>query len=471
MSSSGDQPHPGDLSEEDVKRCLKVLQTLAQRPELCDSSVPGIAAVRDHAARLLRASRQQQRTECRQRDRDLLDATGIRNADLKSSPDQEAAPTHLATLTRARHCYVCKRPYDQVHPFYDCLCPACGDFNYAKRLQSADLTGRVALITGGRVKIGFQTALKLLRAGASVVVTTRFRCDAARRFAQQDDFSAWSDRLQIHALDMRFLPLVEQFAAHLASELARLDVVINNAAQTVRRPPAYYRHLLEGEGANAEPLPSGTQQLLAPAPSAQIATLPSAALLTQLALLPEDESSLAHFPPGWYDSAGQQVDLRPRNSWDLQLSEVAPVELIEVHAVNCLAPFMLLRHLEPLLFRADGVSKYVVNVSGTEGQLSTATKSSRHPHTNMAKAALNMITRTCAENYAQHGVFMNSVDTGWISNEGPDPTRVRMAAEGFREPLDAIEAAARVLDPVFLGVLTGRNEYGKFWKDYRPVAW
>src|SRR5262249_53439707 len=109
---------------------------------------------------------------------------------------------------------------------------------------------------------------------------------------------------------------------------------------------------------------------------------------------------------------------RPTNSWALDLGGVSPLELLEVHAVNCLAPFLLLRRLEPLLFAGPDRPRHVVNVSAMEGQLS-AEKTGRHPHTNMAKAALNMITRTCAKPCAERGVYINSVDTGWVTNEAP----------------------------------------------------
>jgi NAD(P)-dependent dehydrogenase (short-subunit alcohol dehydrogenase family) len=317
----------------------------------------------------------------------------------------------------------------------------------------------------------------LLRAGAHVVGTTRFPNDAARRFAAEPDFAVWSGRLRLFALDLRHLPAVEQFATALAANLERLDVVINNAAQTIRRPPAFYRHLLDVER-SGEALPAPARALLgtltppsAPVagPAADNGLLPIRVEHQALSTLAETEA--AYFPPGWYDHDGQQVDLRPTNSWSSELSEIVPAELLEVHAVNCLAPFLLLRRLEPLLFRPSGSGKYVVNVSAMEGQLNAVYKTGRHPHTNMAKAALNMLTRTCAGPYAVQGVFMNSVDTGWITNEAPYEQAVRMAEAGFREPLDVLDGAARVLDPVFVGVNTGRNESGHFFKDYRPVSW
>jgi NAD(P)-dependent dehydrogenase (short-subunit alcohol dehydrogenase family) len=450
----------------DLAACLRVLRLLTQSPGLCDRS--DLAPVRDHAARLLRACKSLRTRNVRQRDRDLLDSAGIHSETTALADTAGLSPRHAPLpadllLAQTRTCYVCKQPYARLHSFYDCLCPACGDLNLAKRGQTADLTGRVALVTGGRVKIGYHTALKLLRAGASVVITTRFPRDAARRYAAEIDFADWSARLQVHAIDLRDLVAVDRLGLDLTGGLGRLDVLVNNAAQTVRRPPAFYRHLIDQERGAA--LPAAAQAVLA---CRTAETLP--ALRTQMPLLPGDGEAV-HFPAGWIDRDGQQVDLRPSNSWAQELGDVAPLELLEVHAVNCLAPFLLLRRLEPLLFAADGQPRHVVNVSAMEGQFNGAAKTGRHPHTNMAKAALNMITRTCAGPYAMHGVHVNSVDTGWVTNEAPHPVAERMAAEGFREPLDAIDGAARVLDPVFVGFATGRHESGKFWKDYHPIPW
>jgi NAD(P)-dependent dehydrogenase (short-subunit alcohol dehydrogenase family) len=437
----------------DVAACLRVLGLLIENPGMCDRS--DLAPVRDHAARLLRACKSLRARDARQRDRDLLDSAGIRTPETP----QAIPALQAGNLAQRRICYVCKQPFTQLHSFYDCLCPACGDLNLRKRSQTADLTGRVALVTGGRVKIGYHTALKLLHAGASVVITTRFPRDAGRRYSAEPDFAGWSGRLQVHPIDLRDLLAVDRLGQHLAETLGRLDVLVNNAAQTVRRPPSFYRHLIEQEHESAA------------LPGIEVPRGADATPLTTLQLLPGDESDPAHFPAGWIDRDGQQIDLRPNNSWSQELGDVAPVELLEVHAVNCLAPFLLLRRLEPLLFAADGQPRHVVNVSAMEGQFNGAFKTGRHPHTNMAKAALNMITRTCAGPYAERGVHVNSVDTGWITNEAPHPAAQRMAAEGFREPLDVIDGAARVLDPVYVGFATGRHQSGKFWKDYHSIPW
>src|SRR5262249_45345148 len=150
--------------------------------------------------------------------------------------------------------------------------------------------------------------------------------------------------------------------------------------------------------------------------------IPWPAALTQLPLLPgDDRRDPALFPPGALDADGQQVDLRTANSWSMKAADVSTTELLQVHAVNCLTPFLLIGRLETLLRRSPHPSRYVVNVSAIEGQLNAAFKTGAHPHTNMAKAALNMIARTCAEPYAALGIFLNSVDTGWVTNEAPAP--------------------------------------------------
>src|SRR5262249_26696380 len=159
-------------------------------------------------------------------------------------------------------CYVCKARCDRVHFFYDQMCGACGDFNYAKRSQTANLCGRTALISGARVKIGYQAAILLLRAGARVIVTTRFPRDPALRYARERDFPVWRERLHIYGLDLRHTPSVEAFACHLQHKLSQLDFVLHNACQTVRRPAGFYRHLMQGELGSLELLPEGARTLL-----------------------------------------------------------------------------------------------------------------------------------------------------------------------------------------------------------------
>ena len=481
---------PSGIDPADLAITLKVLAGMSD----VDQTHPDYVAVRQATAAMFKAVKKVRRREIRdaiaQADREVVAATATGAPDriddeTRGIPISTAttAPT-AGTLIKARGCYICKKPYTVVDAFYHQLCPDCAAMSHEKRNARTDLTGRRALLTGGRAKIGMYIALRLLRDGAHTTITTRFPRDAVRRFSSLPDSAEWIDRLKIVGIDLRDPAQVIGLADDVAAA-GTLDILINNATQTVRRSPGAYQPLVDAELA---PLPDGPLPELItfghtndPHPQALERSVTAHPILAAAASRAEElteqamaagSSSLERLAAGTaIDAGGLLPDLDHINSWTQRVDQVDPLEMLEVQLANTTAPFLLVSRLRPALAASPAARTYIVNVSAMEGVFGRGYKGPGHPHTNMAKAAVNMLTRTSArEMFETDGILMTSVDTGWITDERPHPTKVRLAEEGFHAPLDLVDGAARVYDPIVRGE-AGEELFGVFLKDYAPGAW
>lgn len=484
QSSSG-------IAPDDLATTLRVLAGLAD----VDQTHPDFIAVRQATAAMFKATKKVRRREIREAiaaaDRAVVHATATGAPDriddeTRGIPisTRTTAPT-AGTLLKARACYICKQPYTLVDAFYHQLCPDCAALSHAKRDARTNLNGKRALLTGGRAKIGMYIALRLLRDGAHTTITTRFPRDAVRRFSSLPDAAEWIDRLKIVGIDLRDPAQVLGLADDVASA-GPLDILINNATQTVRRSPGAYQPLVDAELAplpSTGPLPelvtfghTNDQHPQALERSVTAHPILAAAAsradeLTEQAMA-AGSSSLDRLAAGTaIDAGGLIPDLDHTNSWVQRVEEVDPLEMLEVQLANTTAPFLLISKLRPSMAASPARRTYVVNVSAMEGVFNRGYKGPGHPHTNMAKAAVNMLTRTSArEMFESDRILMTSVDTGWITDERPHPTKVRLAEEGFHAPLDLVDGAARVYDPIVRGE-AGEDLFGVFLKDYAPGQW
>jgi NAD(P)-dependent dehydrogenase (short-subunit alcohol dehydrogenase family) len=478
------------IDPDDLAVTLRVLASLAK----VDREHPDFQSVRRATAAMFKDVKKERRLELRaaiqENDRAVVAATATGAPD-RIDDETRGIPISGATssktagvLLKPRACYICKQNYTVVDAFYHQLCPDCAAMSHAKRDARTDLTGKRALLTGGRAKIGMYIALRLLRDGAHTTITTRFPRDAVRRFTSLPDSSDWIHRLRVVGIDLRDPSQVIALAESVAAQ-GPLDILINNAAQTVRRSPGAYSKLVDAEVA---PLPHGplpemetfghTNDAHPQALERSVAAHPILAAaaakadeLTEAAMSPGSSSLERHAAGTAIDAGGLVPDLAEVNSWVQSVDAVDPLELLEVQLANETAPFILISKLRASLAASPAGRTYIVNVSAMEGVFGRGYKGPGHPHTNMAKAAVNMLTRTSSrELFETDGILMTSVDTGWITDERPHPTKVRLAEEGFHAPLDLVDGAARVYDPIVRGE-AGEDLYGVFLKDYAPAAW
>ncbi|MGW2646879.1 SDR family NAD(P)-dependent oxidoreductase [Streptomyces sp. NPDC001393] len=480
---------PG-IDPERLAVCLSVLEEL----DTIEVDHPDAIKVRRATSHIYRTVKQRRRQERRAaktaHDRAVTEATATGSAERIDDETEGILPSSkveagriAGILQRPRSCYTCKTRYVEVDYFYHQLCPDCARTNRAKRDARADLTGKRALLTGGRAKIGMYIALRLLRDGAHTTITTRFPKDAIRRFKAMEDSADWLHRLEVVGIDLRD-PAQAVALTERVTEAGPLDILINNATQTVRRLPSAYAALVEGETA---PLPAGelpAHHVIGAFNSGAvdgIAALPvgtsglDAQKVADLALVAGNASIARHIEGTAIDAGGLVPDVVDTNTWVQTIDQISPVELLETQLCNYTSPFILISALRPAM--ADAAKKassgraYVVNVSAMEGVFSRGYKGAGHPNTNAAKAAMNMVTRTSAqEMFDTDGILMTSVDTGWITDERPHYDKLRLAEAGFHAPLDLVDGAARVYDPIVRGE-SGEDLYGVFLKDYAPGKW
>lgn len=360
-------------------------------------------------------------------------------------------------MTCKTKCYFCNGKIKLRHSFYNRMCVKCGTINITKRNTIQDLNGKIAVVTGGRIKIGYYTALRLLQCGAKVIITTRFASDALSRYRLEPDYDRWKSNLVIYQVDFMCFNDVQKFTHSLKSNYTHIDYLINNAAQTLERPRQFYKNIecmeslmLENEKeTNSTKIYKYTQHPI---------------LITN-----ENKNTLHHnIESTQIDEHGQLLDLRPINSWVKSIEQVSVSELSTVMIINSIVPFFLVQELTPLLKCKKNYScgtypdkvSYIINVSSMEGKFNRS-KTHHHPHTNMAKASLNMMTRTIGKNMRKtHRICVLSVDTGWNTIEEP-------CSYDKVAPLDCKDGMARILDPIF----THLNRSGIFLKNFIETEW
>ena len=446
------------FSEEEWKTCIKVLNTLKEAPfENPDNNLFAglITKIHKNAKKNIRsASYTSKKQEDLQTSLNAELVLKALNGETSFSENENPNDQQFTPLNLPKNCYCCNQSYKLAHSFYTRLCPECAEENYEKRFQNIDLKGRNVILTGGRVKVGFATALRLLRNNANVVLTTRFPALALEQFEQETDFKEWKGNLIIYGLDLRNLNAINEFVAFYKSKFDSLDILINNAAQTIKYPDEYYLPLIKKEDQLLE--------VFKPNLIANQTAITKEIKALEYGVEEETEITLTRF--------GQPVDNREKTSWNSTVEEISMYELVEVNLINQIAPYFLIKELKPLFLNSAFEERFIVNVTSSEGIFSYTNKTIFHPHTNMTKAALNMMTLTSAKEFAVDSVFMTSVDVGWISTGAKESLRKKQFEEGYIPPLDSVDGASRIFDPIVEGI-KGKSIFGVLLKNYKVSQW
>ena len=420
-----------------------------------------------------------------------------------------------------KSCYICKQRLglDNINKFYGTLCNKCGDYNYSFRTMELDFKGRIAIVTGGRVKIGYYIVKKLLSYGCKVITTSRFPNDALSRFKEDPDYDIFKNNLIIYPIDFRIFQSTVKFVNYIKDNCSHIDFLINNAAQTVRRNTEYYEYLLpiELKKLNKEDdnkiikndyleLKKNISEDLIKEESFELSDdqknemtkkyerreilnslaaliknkdpeneeiLPLSVIASQIKIMEEKEQSKIYIMGG----DGQPYDFtKGKNSWNLELDEISFQEFTEVQIINAWTPYYLCAKLKPMMMKSPFQDKYIVNVTAVEG-IFNHFKRTTHVHTNMAKAALNMLTRTCGKYLEKDKIYMTCVDTGWVSHMNEMTKVIEGENKDYSEnemanvPLDELDGAMRVLHPIIEGIKNKNYMYGILLKDYVKSKW
>jgi len=447
----------GKFSNEEWETCLKVLNSLKDNPFENPDNLSFKTLITSIYKQAKKLNKQEFYIDKKAADFNLLKKTAIvSNAEnvITEYSHSEKETNEFEKLNIARKCYCCNDNYTQLHFFYHKLCPKCASINYDYRTRTYDFTNYNVIITGGRVKIGYATVLKFLRSGANVIVTTRFPALALQQLKLEEDYEQLANRLTVYGLDLRNLKAVEEFIEYCNKELYSVDILINNAAQTIKYTFEYYKPLLVKENELLLNKPHNLLENITPLAFNQEYLLP-AAIETEIAT----------------NRFGQPIDIRDKNSWNSTLSEIGLEELLEVNLINHISPYRIISGLQTLMLKSLHKDRFIINVTSTEGQFSYLNKTIYHPHTNMTKAALNMLTKTSAHEFIKDSIYMTAVDVGWVSTGANEAKREKQFKDLKIPPLDPLDGAMRIIHPIEEVLQGDTSLYGVLLKNYEMVNW
>lgn len=448
-----------NFTKEEWDTCIKVLTILKENPHQNPDNTTLAVLVKQLRKKVKKIKVDPILKERRENDLDIIKRSEIAQQALNNKTTyvaSEKKQQSFSVIQKPKNCYGCNTSFSLVHSFYHRLCPPCAELNYNWRFKQVDLTGRKVIITGGRVKIGYATALKCLKMGAEVIVTSRFPASALHQYAQEEDYNTWKDRLTVYGLDLKNLKAVEEFTDYVKSKWTSLDILVNNAAQTIKYTNEYYTPVIEQE-----------KQHGITYKEVQCLTLNTTPLYQEVEKIALTGTDLNYE----VNRFGQPVDNRMKNSWNSLLEEVSPYELLEVNLINHISPFFLIQNFTDLLKSSTFKERFIINVTSSEGMFSYENKTMFHPHTNMTKAALNMLTKTSAIEYKSYGIFMNAVDVGWVSTGAHEVLREKQFERGYIPPLDSVDGACRILQPIVDQIENTADLSGVLFKDYKPHKW